>query len=102
MPEMGQWLVSAQGRDPAADRAGVRLRHTRNAEGIFQELLRAAEEKRKMTFGYDLEQFVAKVSEMRNAQKTYFRTRPQEFLNRSKSLEREIDKAIADFYEEGV
>lgn len=46
----------------------------------------------------NLEQFVAKVSEMRNAQKSYFRTRSQEFLNRSKSLEREIDKAIADFY----
>lgn len=47
----------------------------------------------------NLEQFVAKVSEMRNAQKSYFRTRSAEFLNRSKSLEREIDKAIADFYD---
>lgn len=44
-------------------------------------------------------QFVAKVSEMRNAQKSYFRTRSAEFLNRSKSLEREVDKAVADFYD---
>ena len=44
-------------------------------------------------------QFVAKVSEMRNAQKSYFRTRSPEFLNRSKSLEREVDQAIADFYD---
>ena len=47
----------------------------------------------------NLEQFVAKVSEMRNAQKSYFRTRSAEFLNRSKSLEREVDKAVADFYD---
>ena len=44
-------------------------------------------------------QFVAKVSEMRNAQKSYFRTRSPEFLNRSKSLEREVDKCIAEFYD---
>lgn len=49
----------------------------------------------KMTYT----QFVAKVSEMRNAQKSYFRTRSPEFLNRSKSLEREVDKCIADFYD---
>ena len=44
-------------------------------------------------------QFVEKVSEMRNAQKSYFRTRSAEFLNRSKSLEREVGKAVADFYD---
>ncbi len=47
----------------------------------------------------NIEQFVAKVSEMRNAQKSYFRTRSAEFLNRSKSLEREVDKCIAEFYD---
>ena len=45
------------------------------------------------------EQFVAKVSEMRNAQKSYFRTRSAAFLDKSKRLEREVDKAVADFYD---
>ena len=44
-------------------------------------------------------QFVATVSEMRNAQKSYFRTRSPEFLNRSKKLEKEVDNAVADFYD---
>lgn len=47
-----------------------------------------------MTFG----EFVDKVSEMRNAQKSYFRTRSREFLERSKRLEREVDTVIAAFY----
>ena len=44
-------------------------------------------------------QFVAKVSEMRNAQKSYFRTRSAAFLDKPKRLEREVDKAVADFYD---
>ena len=44
-------------------------------------------------------QFVAKVSEMRNAQKSYFRTRSAAFLDKSKRLEKEVDKAVADFYD---
>lgn len=47
----------------------------------------------------DLAQFMAKVSQMRNAQRSYFRTRSTEFLNRSKALEKEVDKCIADFYD---
>lgn len=44
-------------------------------------------------------QFVAKVAEMRTAQKTYFRTRSTVFLDKSKRLEKEVDKAVADFYD---
>lgn len=36
-------------------------------------------------------QFVEKVSEMRNAQKQYFRTRSSEILSHAKQLEREVD-----------
>ena len=43
-------------------------------------------------------QFVAQVSEMRNAQKSYFRTRSSEFLKRSKLLEHEVDRCIENFY----
>ena len=43
-------------------------------------------------------QFVEKVSEMRNAQKSYFRTRSHEFLTRSKRLENEVDKAVERFF----
>lgn len=39
-------------------------------------------------------QFVEKVSEMRNAQKQYFRTRSYEILSRAKQLEREVDAEI--------
>lgn len=39
-------------------------------------------------------QFFDKVSEMREAQKAYFRTRTSTDLNRSKALEREIDNEI--------
>ena len=44
-------------------------------------------------------QFVAKVSEMRNAQKSYFRTRSAAFLAQSRKLEKEVDGAVADFYD---
>lgn len=44
------------------------------------------------------EQFVAKVSEMRNAQRSYFRTRSAEFLRRSKLLGKDVDQAIDAFY----
>ncbi len=43
-------------------------------------------------------QFVEKVSQMRNAQRSYFRTRSHELLEQSKRLEREVDKAIDAFY----
>ena len=36
---------------------------------------------------------------MRTAQKTYFRTRSTVFLDKSKRLEKEVDKAVADFYD---
>ena len=39
-------------------------------------------------------EFVALVREMRQAQKEYFKTRDRDVLNRSKSLERQVDKAI--------
>lgn len=42
------------------------------------------------------DRFVSTVSEMRNAQKEYFKTRSPDWLNRSKSLEREVDKMIHD------
>ena len=44
------------------------------------------------------EQFVEKVSEMRNAQKSYFRTRSHEFLSRAKRLEGDVDKAIERYF----
>jgi len=40
--------------------------------------------------------FVSKVREMRAAQKEYFKTRSYDVLNRSKSLEKEVDKIIED------
>ena len=43
-------------------------------------------------------QFVAKVSEMRTAQKSYFRTRSAAFLDKSKRLEKEVDKAVERFF----
>jgi hypothetical protein len=39
--------------------------------------------------------FFDKVSEMREAQKEYFKTRSSAALNRSKALEKEIDDEIA-------
>lgn len=44
-------------------------------------------------------QFVEKVSEMRTAQKSYFRTRSSAFLDKSKRLEREVDKAVESFFD---
>lgn len=40
-------------------------------------------------------EFFDKVSEMREAQKEYFRTRSSAALNRSKALEREVDNEIS-------
>ena len=40
-------------------------------------------------------EFFDKVSELREAQKEYFKTRSSAALNRSKALEREIDAEIA-------
>lgn len=45
---------------------------------------------RKLTF----EQFVELVKEMRHQQRRYFALRKPETLERSKELEREVDKAI--------
>ena len=36
------------------------------------------------------------VSEMRHAQKNYFRTRSGDALDKSKRLERQVDKELAD------
>lgn len=39
-------------------------------------------------------EFVSLVCEMRNAQKMYFRYRTTEYLNKSKTLERQVDEEI--------
>ena len=44
----------------------------------------------------ELTDFEKLVKEMRDAQKTYFRTRDASVLQSSKRLEREVDKYIAD------
>lgn len=45
-----------------------------------------------MTF----EKFVLLVEQMRDAQVAYFQTRDKTVLSRSKSLERQVDKAIKE------
>lgn len=40
------------------------------------------------------EDFFRKVAQMRDNQKMYFRTRHQDYLNKSKQLEKEIDDEI--------
>lgn len=42
------------------------------------------------------EEFRKLVSEMRHSQKEYFRTRSGDALDKSKRLERQVDKALAD------
>lgn len=42
-------------------------------------------------------EFVKKVKEMREEQKLYFKTRKKSHLFRSKELEKEVDKMIAEF-----
>jgi hypothetical protein len=42
------------------------------------------------------EEFVVLVGRMRDAQREYFRTRDPEVLNRSKYLERQVDRAIKE------
>ena len=42
----------------------------------------------------DKREFFEKVSEMRDAQKEYFKTRSSASLNKSKNLEKEIDDEI--------
>ena len=44
-----------------------------------------------------LENFVECVAAMRNAQRQYFKTRSSDWLEKSKELERNIDRMIADF-----
>ena len=44
-----------------------------------------------------LENFVECVAAMRNAQRQYFKTRSSDWLEKSKELERNIDRQIADF-----
>ncbi len=39
--------------------------------------------------------FIEKVAEMREAQRQYFKTRDTTWLNKSKALEREVDKMLA-------
>ena len=45
------------------------------------------------------EEFFELVKEMRDTQKQYFKTRDSNFLNKSKELEKAVDKAL-DEYEE--
>ena len=40
--------------------------------------------------------FMALVKEMRQAQKSYFQTRNRDWLDKSKELERQVDKAIRE------
>lgn len=42
-------------------------------------------------------EFVMRVAEMRDAQRKYFKTRDYADLDKSKKLEREVDKMLADF-----
>ena len=42
------------------------------------------------------EEFIAAVANMRNAQKDYFRTRSQQTLERSKALEKAVDKMLIE------
>ena len=44
--------------------------------------------------------FMELVKEMRSAQKEYFRTRDANVLNRSKDLEKKVDRAIDNAEEE--
>ena len=43
-----------------------------------------------------MKEFVELVAAMRNAQKEYFRTRHQDWLVKSKELEKQVDQAIFD------
>ncbi|MDY6418902.1 MAG: hypothetical protein SPK76_08090 [Bacteroidales bacterium] len=45
------------------------------------------------------EEFVKLVADMRNAQKAYFKSRRYDDLERARSLERSVDKAIKDIEE---
>ena len=47
-----------------------------------------------------IEEFYSLVADMRATQKEYFRTRDANTLNRSKDLERAVDKAIRDHDED--
>lgn len=47
----------------------------------------------------DFKQFVELVCSMRTSQKTYFRTRSQVELDRSKILERQVDNALREISE---
>lgn len=42
----------------------------------------------------NIEEFAKLVKEMRDAQKTYFKTRDSKVLSESKRLEKEVDKAV--------
>jgi hypothetical protein len=44
-----------------------------------------------------MKEFIALVSEMRAAQRAYFRTRSKDALNRSKELERKVDAEINSY-----
>jgi len=49
----------------------------------------------------DIEKFISTVMDMRTAQKSYFKTREQKWLQASKQLERDVDKWIEDSYKQG-
>jgi len=57
-------------------------------------MTQASEEATAAAVGYDAEAFFLLTAEMREAQKHYFRTRSQEWLQRSKELERLVDKMV--------
>lgn len=44
----------------------------------------------------DIEQFIALVAKMRQAQRIYFTTRSTEALSESKKIEREVDRWLAE------
>jgi len=50
----------------------------------------------------EMHDFIAKVISLRVAQKTYFKTRDNSWLNQSKKLEREVDAWITGIYTQGA
>lgn len=48
------------------------------------------------------DRFVSLVRQMRETQRTYFDTRDRELLDRSKSLERQVDRALLEMDQPAV
>lgn len=48
------------------------------------------------------QQFYELVKEMREAQRAYFKTRDKSWLNKSKDLEKQVDQAIKEFFDNQI